>query len=248
MSSNTHIRLPASTPNRRILDVISRLVGQPLARVAQEKGRRGRGLGDPALPASEDNPWTVSFDEVPGRARNPRSGRGIQVIDMEGMDAEMAHVQFRDAGGNYHSWYLHMPGADENEFKLLSPGAHAMALAVGRRLVDFFGGNLTEDDSSDSVDYRVRPAKALLPPKTKDQDPNDRYYQYHNALANLTPLTTADLEWAEERMGSGDAHMPALKSALDELERIRDIAALKASMEDTLPKARPGPASKKRHL
>ena len=247
MSSNTQIRLPSSTPNGRILDVISRLVGQSFVQVPQNKSDR-RSFGDPTQPATEDNPWTVDFDEVPGRAGNPRAGRGIQAIDPYGFDAEMAQVQFRDAGGNYHCWYLHMPGSDEQDFKLLSPGAHALALAVGRRLVDFFGGNLTEDDSSDSVDYRVRPAKALLPPKTKDQEPNDRFYQYHNALANLSPLTTLDLEWAEERMGTGDAHMPSLKRALDELERIRDIAALKASMEETLPKASPAPAAKKRHL
>lgn len=223
MGVNTKIYLPLHVRGDHVLQVIGKLAGEPWEVVVSNQ----KGGINPEIPTSEENSWRIHF---PGHHDTLK-------IRSSNMFAEMGRMLFTDASGKAHAWNWHTETEEEN-WKLLSPGSHALAISVGKRLIEFFGGEICYADTTDKIDYRVPNEKARFPRKTLDQTPNDRWYQFQNALRAEALLTRAELEEAINIAGGKNEYTKLMK-ALD----TRSTEELKQGMEKTLPLP-PGTAPK----
>lgn len=171
---------------------------------------------DPDKPASRENPWYIDIVD-------PDKEIGVRFYDRA--NTSSGQVYFKDMADNIHEWHLNTEPESE-EGKLISPGSHGFAVAIGKRLVDFFGGSVVYNDSvDDSPNYKVNPRKAKFPPKTKDQTSDDRWYQFYNALSNEPMLSAADLKKSCDKYGASDRHLLLLqvleaKERADRLEKV----------------------------
>ena len=222
MGVNTKIQLPLHVRGDYVLKVIAKVVGEPWSKGNFGKDRiihiNGRMETiketipfDPDQPPSETNNWHLQFENLHKTLK----------IQPSGFTHEMSTVMFTDAGGTSHGWYFHTE--DEHErFKQLSPAAHALAMAVGRRLVSFFGGQIIYHDSNDKVNYRVSATKARFPKMKSSQTSNQRWDQFHGLLADEPMLTAAELRKAIERMGTRESDECLLKKleAIEKAQRL----------------------------
>jgi hypothetical protein len=221
MATNAHIELPLHVDPDHIQEVVGRLAGAECTRQLLE-GRNTSFLKEDEE-VGEDVSWCVRVD-----------GLGWRFID--NMGPTLVHMAFKDASGHRHSWGLHRLN-EEEDAQLLMPGSHALAVAVGKRLIAFFGGTLTYDDNKGTVDETVLVRKAILPPRKKTQDSDDRFTQYQQALWSLAPLTSPELREAAPLSAYGlDEHDDALMVALDGLEASRTRKLLAKNLGET-PKA-----------
>lgn len=81
----------------------------------------------------------------------------------------------------------------QNGEKALNPRASATWIAIGKKLVEFFGGKLMYADCEDGNDPKnwLINEKGLYSPEINHCD--DRWYNYHNALSKIKPLTAEDI-------------------------------------------------------
>lgn len=220
MGVNTKIQLPLHVRGDYVLQVIGKVVGEPWTKGTFGKDKSVRIDGrwrtvkeplafDPDQPPSRANPWHVRFE-------NPNMK--VQPSDFT---HSLATMIFTDASGAHHGWYWHTE--DENErFKQLTPGAHALAVAVGRRLVAFFGGQIIYNDTNDKINYKVAVSKARFPKMKPSQTSNDRWDQFHGLLAEEPMLTAAELRKAIARMGTRpcDEQLLAKLEVLESAEQL----------------------------
>lgn len=75
--------------------------------------------------------------------------------------------------------------------RLLNPRSTAFWIAVGKRLVDFFGGELIYNDCDNKVDYSV-----LAKPRI-DNSPSDGHlwYNFQERLEKVVPITKEELKY-----------------------------------------------------
>ena len=73
--------------------------------------------------------------------------------------------------------------------RLLYPSATARAIAVGRKLVDFFGGSVVYNDCDGKINYH-RPKKSDKENRPSDGAP---WYAMQNRKMAIVPLTDADI-------------------------------------------------------
>ena len=245
MGVSTKIKLPLSVQTDRLCLVIGKIVGAPVHLKTfpeQKLSRRTRGFDtievpvpfDPAQPSSKDNPWHVSF-------AGPWDARPHTQAASGGGELSHGTLVFTDQAGNTHHWFFHQETEDEDH-KLLSPGSHGLGVAVGRRLVKFFGGRLKESDATDDPPYdlRVSNARAKFPEKKRHQVGDDRWYQFHNALNAEPVLSVQELAAAIDQHGGNDDHR-ALLASLEAYERKQ---ALEAVAEQSARPRSPGSSPK----
>lgn len=204
MGNNTNIHLPLSMSVDRLMQAIGKLAGTPYEFDAHSitTGPPGKRITtkppfDPDRPASKANPWHHEFHD------SQVWGEGI-----DGRGMSTVRVCFVDGAGNPWQWLFHAEDSDNPDVKTLAPDSHAMGIAIGRRLVEFFGGQITYNDAKDGVDYEVPNKQALFPVKTLRQSSDDRWYQYENALRALPVLTSTELEWAATQSSYGKLLKP----------------------------------------
>lgn len=121
---------------------------------------------------------------------------------------------FTSCIGEKFSHLIHLD-CDEGHIpisKALMPHSTATWCAIGKRLVDFFGGKLVYSDSSDDEDpdnyYLVTEPK--FPPRKKDDDPNERFYKYYELLYSERIITAEEINNMKERCAyvtETDEHM-----------------------------------------
>lgn len=201
MGTSTKIHLPHSAQSRKILEVIAKVLGMPseIENLYKEQAPVGKFHTprkpkpiDPSLPSSEDNPWHLEFE---GGINE------LKVISNSSSYDALSHgsLIFKDITGHAYSWMLHNETEEEN-IRCINPGSHPVAVAVGLRLVKFFGGSVFYDDSRDGdapgAKFRRSPGRAKYPPKTKEQTSNDRWHQFQNVLRAEPMLTIKELEYA----------------------------------------------------
>lgn len=175
MGTNTKIRLPLGTHSQDILLVTGRCMGaamvpQPLTPHA-----------DTTQLSSENNRWAYVLNDGDFSVEMANSKR------LMGAYGELHFAAFKKV--NYE-WYLHME--DENEeHVLLNPGSHPVAIAMGCRLVDFFGGTVQYNDSNERINRRVPVEKSLFARHRKTDD--SRLDALTNALRETGPLLSKEI-------------------------------------------------------
>lgn len=79
--------------------------------------------------------------------------------------------------------------------KALMPQSTATWCAIGKKLVDFFGGKLQyrDDTNEDNPENFYLVNKPKFPARKVGEDSNTRFYKYYNLLHNETVLTTEEI-------------------------------------------------------
>ncbi len=235
--SNTNIQLPLHVDLRRLKHVIGKVVGVKHEVTTHEKQSgsfrnpvRYKEPFDYEKPASETNQWHHDFDD-----------KHVFVSEVPQAGFSQVNLHFVDGANTTWTWLYHAEDKDDDRFKTLAPSSHAMGIAVGIRLVQFFGGNLTFNDNYDEPDLVVEPKRALFPTKKRNQSSNDRWYQFENALRAVPALTSQELLDAAPYAESGvlSVREEALVAHLRAKEK-------EAALEGALPICIPHPAPKPR--
>lgn len=233
MAENTIISIPLHVRNDYLVQVIAKVVGEEWVhegtRDAQKVIKNGRSYimevpipFDVDQPTSKENTWSIKFS---------RRNKGLGIDMSASKDAGHGSLAFVDASGNPHSWYFHAENENEVD-KLLRPGSHGFAVAVGRRVVKFFGGHLIETDFNDKVSLQVPNARAKFPKKLPTQSSDDRWYQFYNALQSEPVLSASELKSAMDQHGGNEGHQELLQYLQVQEKRDR--------LDEVLPQAAAG--------
>ena len=175
MGTNTKIRLPLGTHSQDILEVLGRALGATMYPLALTQN------ADPSKPSGEDNAWSylLSDDRFSVKMANPKR--------LMGAYGTIALTAFHQVD---YEWYIHTENEDENHV-LLNPGSHPMAIAMGCRLVNFFGGSVQYNDSSERINRRVPVENSLFARHRKTAD--SRLHALTNALRETGPLLSKEI-------------------------------------------------------
>jgi len=194
MGIDCKILLPLHVKAKNVFYVIHKSVGTEFIQRTFDKdqwhGREVKKIPTPfdgTLPSNKENPWFLE-------PKNPIS------IEKYDFDYSLLRFTFQDICGNHYDWMFH-PETEYEDGKLLNPGSSVLAVALAKRLVDFFGGHAIYQDSDDEISYQINPKKALYPTKTKEQSSDDRWYQFYNALNSVQLVTVKELESAQQYSG-----------------------------------------------
>lgn len=181
MSTNTIIRLPKHATNEQIMSVIGRYVGSH-----SEKEGLNQPDCDFGLPCSENNTWHYLFF--------PKEEQfGIKAASHSFLSHGI--LSFPDITSQQWGWFFHQEN-EEDDWKTVRPGSHALAVAVGRRLVEFFGGEVVYSDceEKDEPDFKRKNYQCEFPKRLKNQAPNSRFYQFQNALDKVSLISVQELD------------------------------------------------------
>ena len=199
MATSANIRLPLHVKGEHILQVIGKCVGVPFRKETFEDYKGDRPVFDPAVPGSNENPWHITFCP---------EGSVFELTPAKNSSLSFGQLFFTDMADQRHSWSFHQE-TDTDDHKLVSPVSSSLAVAVGRRLVLFFGGALQVNDNKESdPEYRKSPRSALFPPprrrrEDENPDPNERWYAFQNALNEVQPITVRELRAASKVSAHG---------------------------------------------
>lgn len=176
MGVDTKILLPPAVRIRDVADVVGALAGFPM-----QKRYFGK---------TQNEGWS---------AGRPYDDKGVMVKPCDGSLVSCAHIilsntaenQIIDGQSGHHVMY-HFEGGRNGE-RLLNPPSTDFWVAIGRGLVDFFGGTIDHSDCDDvDVDYE-QPARAGI-----HAENDDEWYALQNRKLAVKPLTKADLAaWRE---------------------------------------------------
>jgi hypothetical protein len=158
---------------------------------------------------------------------------------IEPTDIRYCSIDFQDAVGSHYNCMIYLDIEDEyfNYGKLLNPGCTAIWHAIGKRLVDFFGGKMLYSDarSYDDPDNWYINENAKFPARVSDQDEDDRWYQYYAALFNETLLHSTEILENKGDYKYLHDREKQLVDYLEYLERVKlvekEVDELKESLE-----------------
>ena len=220
MSSNTIINLPLHMRSDHLVKVLGALVGEPFD--TKLKNKHWGGLANPKQPAEKDiNPWTVEF------RRKAEDGFGMTPVEDVLDPLSMGRLSFHDMADQRHSWCFFQE-TGEGFFKCLMPDKSALAIAVGKRLLAVFGGELEFDGEISHVDLVVHDKKALFPARVRGCDPDEGYYQMQTIVGTITPISVAELRQAMD--DAGERHTQETDTVLlDRLVFMEDAIRLDAA-------------------
>lgn len=110
---------------------------------------------------------------------------------------EMCVIHLEENPFNAQMCYVHFEverrdGKSMAGYKKLSSKSRPVWIAIGRRLVDCFGGFMIDKDSADEITYRKKPRK--------DNDANDgeEWDGLKRRIFEIQPLTKADIQEAKK--------------------------------------------------
>lgn len=212
MSVDTNIKLPLWVRSESVLKVIGKSVGVPFSfgtinqRPYHEKN-----------PSDNLNPWFLKFNSS-----------GDSYIKSKPVDYASSAVDFlfQDISGSLHKWLFFHETEDE-DFKLLNPNQSAMSVAIGRRLIQFFGGEIQYCDYTSNSDYKVSQRLALYPKKKTYQTSDDRWYQFQNTLKSFPILSLEEMDFAVKEGGCSQRD----QNFMDSLKTMKE----KKNLEECLP-------------
>lgn len=174
MGVDTVVRLPANVRVSDVADVIAIVSGKPVAKISLGSGvdswaAEVAGVRVSGLPTMPQCAYIHIDGPLPEHIQNYRDGQdGLRVL--------------------YHF-------ETENGERLLMRRSTAFWIAVGRRLVQFFGG------TQDYQDCDARDVNYRKPPKSdRDNNPSDGkpWSDFQQRKLALKPLTLAELKSADK--------------------------------------------------
>lgn len=190
MSINTCIHLPRSVRTTDLATVMNRLMGVPFEQGTHvEQSIRGPAKSRPYQanePSSSSNPWLLKFQYGPHQHTKYRASEG---------QLGMGYFAFMDGAQQHHEWFITLEGSEDPTDDcdiVLMPGSHPLAVAVGTRLVQFFGGKLMPNDSEGTYTLEVGPEQARYTGRS-----TERFYDLQNALLATRPLHSEELRAAQ---------------------------------------------------
>lgn len=179
MSIDTRIYLQAHATPKKVFEVLQKCTGEEFEYRSFDNKHF-----DSSKPSDYNNQWHLKAK-----------------ANQNNIEVELDYVSFSfvdPVGNNYNCLYHLYVEDDDNSFnneKVLSPKSHPVWIALGRRLVDFFGGKLIYADCGDHEDpenWYVN-KKPKFGAKEQGQSGDDRWYQYHNALNTENLLTSKEI-------------------------------------------------------
>jgi hypothetical protein len=184
MGINARIYLNPHTNATHVHEVCQKVVGVNFNIKTFSKG--GIDSIDLKKPSSKENSWYLK----PGK----ESQGNIELSDVN-----YFNLNFKDVADNSYSCLFHFNVEDDeysfNNEKLMGPPSTPVWCAIGKRLIDFFGGKMLYSDAVDFDElknwYFCETPK--FPSKTKGQSGDDRWYQYYNLLKNEPLLTHKEI-------------------------------------------------------
>lgn len=212
MSSDTKIYLSNHAKTEEVFKVILKIVGHDFNQYSHQSGKHIK----KSQPSSEENSWTVRFEKNQGNEiRYPKKDLSFDPY---------FNFIFKDSIGVEHSCMFFFEGYD-NEYscdneKIMNPSSTPLWGAIGKRLVDFFGGKVLFCDSADSDNpdnWHVCDNPKYYP-KTKDESSNDRYYRYQNALFNEPVISSHELKAMYDKTRYLDDDIRGLVSYMEKYE------------------------------
>lgn len=187
MSDNCKTLFPSYIKHEKVLYVIAKVAGASWDYYSFDKKKF-----DSTLPGSNTNPWHIKFDSKQVKAENTHS-------------IGMVNFNFHDAADQYYSWNYHLELSDRDDEKVLNPGSYGFSVAIAKRLVDFFGGQVQFSDSDE--DYPERHYKndnPKFPRIIEETQSNERWYTFYNLLEQEPLLTYAELKEACDAYGTSE--------------------------------------------
>jgi hypothetical protein len=224
MGVDTKIYLNPHAKPTQIFDVILKVVGHEFRPTISSLHKKIK--PDLNQPPSKDNRWYLK----PVKDEENK---------IEPSDIRYFNIDFQDAvGSNYHCM-IHLDIEDEyfNYGKLINPGSTPIWHAIGKRLVDFFGGKMlySDADNYDDPDNWYVNETAKFSARVSGQDEDDRWYQYYAALFNEPILHSTEI--LEDKVMYQYLHdrEKQLVDYLEYLERVKlvekEVNELKESLE-----------------
>lgn len=219
MSVDTKLALPLHVHHAKIHKVIAKSMGVPMERQLLGPGVSGVYEGDEPCGPGATWSWWVKKEHQ----------EDLKVVMPNGPRVDLSHAWLlvRDPTGFEQRWYLGQESEEELE-KPMGRGFNAISIAIGRRLVRFFGGTLQYSDSTDAIDERVDPKKAMYPAPRKGQDSNERFDAFQNALTQVQLLSTRELLSAIDRTGM-DPHAEAFLHYLNKVQLEQAVPTAKVA-------------------
>lgn len=174
MGIDCKIRLPEDVRVRDVADVVALLAGRPFRWVEQAGGR-----------------W-IEVDAVEVRSLGDVLVECAEILIAEGPGVVREKLRV----------LYHFEPSEGG--RLLMPRATAAWVAVGRRLVEFFGGSVDYNDCDGiQEDYRARP------PRDDNKPENGvEWNTFQAAKAAVVPLTEAEVAAAVPLAAYGDTREP----------------------------------------
>lgn len=241
MPANTSIILPLHVRSDHLARVVAKLMQVPCQQRSFDQthwetdsaGNRQE-IKEPApfdgsQPSSAHNSWFVEFDKTQ-----------MPAYTQDGWNCPLyrSDLVFQDPTGTKHAWPFFSEPEDEKGKSLL-PDMDALALAIGWRLVTFFGGEVYPQP--DKGHFVVDARQGLYPVRQADQTADERWYQFQNALQALPALTSDYLKRASARPGMiTSASTQALEQFLVAREAETSLEAV-LPHPDTAAARKPGP-------
>jgi hypothetical protein len=179
---------------------------------------------NPEQEGSEKNPWHIRFKDDEDNYVIPEDLNYCQLI-------------FKDLAENNYSALISYDYEDDSNMlngeKLLNPSSEVVWCAIGKCLVDFFGGKMIYSDTNDDKFY-VNKKAPQFPKQKAEQTSDERWYQYFNALNKVKPIQKADLDFIDN-MGVTSVGQRS-KKLMDFLEQYEKIIFLHQKLDKNLEK------------
>lgn len=166
------------------------------------------------LPTGDNNSWFLTFKENPDNK-----------VHLE--EPSWFVLYFKDISGSRLDLSIHTDNEDGHLpiCKLLNSQSSATWCAIGKRLVDFFGGKIIYNDYKDLEDpnncYLVENPK--YPAKISGESSDDRWHIYYNLLKDEGTLTSKEIKDMEKYSSMLTEKDKQLISYLEKFEQMIEL-------------------------
>jgi hypothetical protein len=185
MGVDVNIFLEPHAKTEQIFKVIFKVLGGDF----EQKYFQGYHIGEFHKPSSINNKWYLE----------PIMNSDTKI---ELKDPTYFKLSFKSCSGQHLTCLIHLD-CEEGHIpicKALMPQSNAIWCAIGKRLVDFFGGKLQYCDDKNENNpmnyYLVTNPK--FPSRKIDDDSNERFYQFINLLHQETVLNAQEINSMKE--------------------------------------------------
>ena len=225
MGVSCNIYLEPHAKTEQIFEVILKVLGNEFEHTFFDRDSKKNKQPDFTKPCDNNNSWYLRAKENPNNR-------------IELKDVDYFQFIFEDIAKNQFYFNIHLDSEDGHLpfCKNISPNSMATYCAVGKRLVDFFGGKLNYSDCDDLDDpknyYLVD--KPKFPARTMKEEINERWHLYYNLLNEEPILTVKEIKEMTEKSAYDTERDKQLISYLEKYEQVKELEnELSSKSDDT---------------